>query len=132
MKKAFQRAAPDRSQRIRRAFQIAFLFINIWVAIQFFLWVRYFETQGAFGTPSRPAGVEGWLPIASLMNLKVLILTGELPQIHPAGVFLLIAFIAISWMLRRTFCSWLCPVGTFSEYLGRLGKKWFRKNWVLP
>lgn len=45
------------------------------------------------------------------MNLKVLLYTGGLRRIHPAEVFLLIAFLLISWRLRKSFCSWLCPVG---------------------
>jgi polyferredoxin len=66
------------------------------------------------------------------MNLKVLLYTGELPRIHPAGVFLLIAFLLISWLLRKSFCSWLCPVGTASEYLAKLGRKVFGRTFMLP
>jgi polyferredoxin len=76
--------------------------------------------------------VEGWLPIASLMNFKVLLLEGRLPAVHPAGVFLLIAFLLIALLLRKAFCSWLCPVGTLSEWLWRFGRKTFRRNFRLP
>lgn len=132
MKKPFNRAGPDHTQAIRRWFQLAFLALNVWIGVEFYLFVRYYETGGRFGVRERPPGVEGWLPIASLMNLKVLLHTGGLPSIHPAGVFLLIAFLLMSWLLRKSFCSWLCPVGTFSEYLGMLGRRLFRKNFVLP
>jgi polyferredoxin len=86
----------------------------------------------AFGPVHRPPGVEGWLPIASLMNLKVLLLTGRVPALHPAGLFLLIAFLAMSWIFRKSFCGWLCPVGTISEYLWRLGRRLFQRNFRLP
>jgi polyferredoxin len=66
------------------------------------------------------------------MNLKVLLLTGTLPTVHPAGVFLLVAFLAISFLLRKAFCGWLCPVGTFSEWLWRIGRRTFRRNFFLP
>src|SRR5437868_8824549 len=66
------------------------------------------------------------------MNLKTLLFTGQLPKIHPAGTLLLLAFIATSWLFRKSFCSWLCPVGTVSEYLARLGRKLFRRNLHLP
>jgi polyferredoxin len=66
------------------------------------------------------------------MNLKVWFYTGALPSVHPAGVFLLIAFLLISWLLRKSFCSWLCPVGTLSQYLAKLGQKLFRRNFRLP
>ena len=48
-------------------------------ACEFYLFVRYYETGGRTLWASRPPGVEGWLPIASLMNLKVLLLTGADP-----------------------------------------------------
>ena len=131
-KKRFTRAPRDYSQRLRRAVQLAFFALNVWIGVQFVRFVHYYESGGQAGPVSRPPGIEGWLPIASLMNLKVLILTGYLPQVHPAGLFLLIAFLGISWLLRKSFCSWLCPVGTFSEYLWRIGRDTFKRNWRLP
>ena len=106
--------------------------LNLWIGIQFFLFVRYYETEGQSVHAARPAGVEGWLPIASLMNLKVLLATGRLPQIHPAGTLLLIAFLSISLIFRKSFCGWLCPVGTISEYLWRFGRRLFGRNLRLP
>jgi len=91
--------------------QMAFLALNVWIGIQFYLFVRYYETGGGSLLVARPPGVEGWLPIASLMNLKVLLATGGIPKLHPAGMFLLIAFLAMSWIFRKSFCGWLCPVG---------------------
>ena len=131
-KKLMRRAAPDYSQRLRHAVQLAFLALNLWIGIQFCLFVRFYETGGSSLPASRPPGVEGWLPIASLMNLKVLLLSGQMPRLHPAGIFLLVAFLAASWLFRKSFCSWLCPVGTLSEYLWRLGSGTFGRNFRLP
>ncbi|MGD0360598.1 MAG: 4Fe-4S binding protein [Bryobacteraceae bacterium] len=127
-----RRLAPDKSQRLRRAFQLAFLALNVWIGVEFVLFVHYYESGGRGMRVARPAGVEGWLPIASLMNLKVLVSTGRIPRVHPAGMFLLVAFLAISWLLRKSFCAWLCPVGTVSEWLWRLGRQTFHRNWPLP
>ena len=106
--------------------------LNIWIGVQFWLWVRYYESNGTTLAVTRPAGVEGWLPIAALMNLKRLIVTGEVAELHAAGMFLLMAFLLISLLLRKAFCSWLCPVGTLSEALWRVGRNIFRKTWTLP
>jgi polyferredoxin len=122
-KKLVRRAAPDRSQALRHAIQAVFLAINVWIGVEFYWFVRYYETGGQSLRASRPPGVEGWLPIASLMNLKVLLLTGRIPAMHVAGMFLLIAFLAASWIFRKSFCGWLCPVGTLSEYLWRVGPR---------
>ena len=131
-KKAFTRAPRDYSQRLRHAFQFSFFALNVWIGFQFVRFVHHYESGGTSAWVQRSPGVEGWLPIASLMNLKVLLETGYLPRVHPAGVFLLIAFLTMSWLFRKSFCSWLCPVGTLSEYLWRLGRETFKKNWRIP
>jgi len=131
-KKLLKRAARDYSQALRRSGQAVFLVLNVCIAIQFYLFVRYYETGGQSTFARRPPGVEGWLPIASLMNLKVFLVTGEVPRLHPAGLFLLTAFLAMSWIFRKSFCGWLCPIGTVSEYLWRLGRQTFGRNVRLP
>jgi polyferredoxin len=131
-KKLVRRTDRDRSQVMRSSFQAAFLLLNLWLGLVFYFWVRQFEAGGTAGSLQRPAGIEGWLPIAGLMNLRYLALTHHVPAMHPAAMFLLIAFLAISFLLRKAFCSWLCLVGTISEYLWRVGRKLFRRNFHLP
>jgi len=131
-KKLVRRAAPDRSQVLRRGFQFAFLLLNVWIGVAFYWWVRGFETGTHVRTVARPAGVEGWLPIAGLMNVKYWLSTGQIPATHPAAMFLFVTFLAIAFLLRKAFCSWLCPVGTLSEYLWRAGRQIFRRNFRLP
>jgi polyferredoxin len=131
-KKLIRRATPDHSQLLRRTFQLVFLAINLWVGVLFYLWVRGFETGSHLRTATRPAGVEGWLPIAGMMNFKYWLTTGRIPAMHPAAMFLFVTFLAIAFLFRKAFCSWLCPVGTLSEYLWRTGRQIFRRNFQLP
>ncbi|HVZ17998.1 MAG TPA: 4Fe-4S binding protein, partial [Terriglobales bacterium] len=131
-KKLIRRLIPDYSQRLRRTVQFAFILLNGVLGIEFYRFVRFYEGSGLGTAPSRPAGVEGYLPIAGLMNLKAALLTGSIPKLHPAGMFLIVAFLTISLVFRKAFCSWLCPVGTLSEYLWKLGRKLFRRNLHLP
>jgi polyferredoxin len=131
-KKLIRRIARDYSQRLRLGFQLAFLALNVWIGVQFYHWVCWVETAGASPEVARPAGVEGWLPIAGLMQFKYVLLTREIPRIHPAGFFLFTAFLLMSWLLRKSFCGWLCPVGTLSEYLWKLGRSTFNRNFALP
>src|SRR5215468_3561976 len=81
-KKAFTRRRGDSSQQIRFGVQLLFGAIVLWVGVQFVLWVRYFESGGRTLRVERPDGVEAWLPIASLMNLKTLLLTRTVPDLH--------------------------------------------------
>jgi polyferredoxin len=131
-KKAFVRRQPDDGQLLRSTFQIGFALLNIWIGVRFYMWVRYYETGGQTLFVPRPPGVEGWLPIASLMNLKATVLTGELPPIHAAGMFLLVAFLSMSLLMRKAFCSWLCPIGTLSEWLWQGGEALFGRTFAPP
>lgn len=132
MARAYAKRPPAKTVLIRHSVQTAFLALNIWIGVQFYIWVRYFETGGQSWYVSRPAGVEGWLPIAALMNLKYWLLTGVVIDVHPAGMFLLVAFVTASFVFRKAFCSWLCPIGTISEWLWRGGRDLFGKNFALP
>jgi len=105
-----RRFRPDHSQRIRHIVQGLFLLLNGWLGIQFYLWARFFERGGTGLSVTRPSGVEGWLPIAGLMNTKYFFMTGHVPAIHPAAMFLFIGFMLMSLLLKKAFCSWLCPV----------------------
>ncbi|HVJ07003.1 MAG TPA: 4Fe-4S binding protein [Acidisarcina sp.] len=132
-KKPFvRRVLRDQSQQVRRTVQFAFLALNAWIAIEFLMWTRYFESQGATRYIERPAGVDGWLPIAGLMNLKYFFITRHIPAMHPSAMVLTAAFLLSSLLLKKTFCSWLCPIGTVSEYLWKLGRKLFRRNFTVP
>jgi len=132
VRKPYTRRRNDRTQAVRLGLQVAFVLVNLWIGAQFYLWVRYYETGGATPYVSRPPGVEGWLPIAALMNLKYLLVTASVPPIHAAGLFLLIAFLAMSFLLRKSFCAWLCPIGTLSEWLWQGGREMFGRTLALP
>jgi polyferredoxin len=125
-------AAPDATQRSRRAIQLAFLLLNVAIGVQFWVFVRFHEAGGEGAYLPRPPGVEGWLPIAALMNLKATLLTGELPRRLPAGLVLLVTFLAVTFVFRKAFCSWLCPVGTISEALWKMGRRLFGRTSSLP
>jgi polyferredoxin len=104
-KKLNRRFVADRSQRIRHCLQGLFVALNGWIGIQFFLWVHSFERGGSTLYVPRPAGVEGWLLIAGFMNFKYFLRTGRVPTIHPAAMFLFIAFLLMCLLLKKAFCA---------------------------
>jgi polyferredoxin len=131
-KKLVRRDHRDYSQRLRFAVQLLFAALNLWIGLQFYLWVRWAESGGQAFEVSRPAGVEGWLPIEGLMQLKYFLVSGQVPHVHAAGFFLFTSFLVISLVFRKAFCSWICPVGTVSEYLWKLGRSIFGRTFQLP
>lgn len=122
---------PDykKSQRIRLAVQLFFLLATLYTGWRFIIFVNSLQSGGEIVT--RPPGVEAFLPISSLMALKYWVLTGDFNTIHPAGLVLFLAFVVMGLFLKRTFCSWVCPVGLLSEYLWKGGQKLFGKNLTL-
>ena len=46
--------------------------------------------------------------------------------------FFCAAFLVISLFFHKAFCSWLCPVGTASEFLSKLGRSVLGRNLQLP
>jgi polyferredoxin len=58
--------------------------------------------------------------------------TRQVPVLHAAGMFMLIAFLAISFLYRKAFCSWICPIGTISEWLWQGGDAIFGRTFSLP
>ncbi len=132
IRKSFTRRQPDQAQFVRRGVQAAFLLLNLWIGARFYAFVRFYETGGQSAWAPRPPGVEGWLPIGGLMNLKYFALTGLVPRVHPAAMVLLAAFLLIAFALRKAFCSWLCPVGTVSEWLWQAGRALFGRTFDAP
>ncbi|MEZ4396492.1 MAG: 4Fe-4S binding protein [Candidatus Krumholzibacteriia bacterium] len=76
-----------------------------------------------YALPTRPPGVEGFLPISGLMGLVDWVREGHLNAVHPAATVLFLVAVALAFLLRKSFCSWLCPVGLLSESLARLGRR---------
>lgn len=119
-------------QKLRFWAQLFSLGVNIWIGVQFYLWVRYVQNGGVGNEMSRPPGVEGWLPIGSLVSLKHLVYTGTVSMIHPAGLIILLTILASSFVFKKGFCSWVCPIGFISEMLGDISDKIFGKRLKPP
>jgi polyferredoxin len=117
---------------LRSIVQYTFVLLCVWIGIEFYLFIKWGQSSGVESFHQRPPGVEGFLPIGALISLKYWIQTGIVNNIHPSGLFILLAIIAVSLLLKKAFCSWLCPGGTLSESLWMLGKKIFGGNFRVP
>ena len=116
--------------RLRTAVQVLSIGTILAIGWQFFTWVQGLENGITTGT--RPSGVEGFLPISALMSLRHWFESGEFSMIHPAGLVLLCLILLTGLFLKKAFCSWLCPVGTFAEFLARISHRVFRRRLKLP
>jgi len=115
----------------RHLLQGGFLLFFLWIGWRFAHWVT--ALQGGQPAPfPRPAAVDGFLPISGLMGLRYWAHSGELFPVHPAAALIVLAALLTALLLKRGFCSWICPVYTLGEGLWHLGRKLFGRNFVLP
>jgi len=112
---------------IRRVIALVFAAFLLFIGVKFYLFVNFYETgQGIY--VSRPPSVEAFLPISALLALRQLLEVHVWDYIHPAGLTLFIAIIITAFLFRRFFCSFICPIGTLSDWLHIAGKKSLKKS----
>ena len=107
----------------RNLVQFGFLCWCLYLGFRFSRFVEHFVSQGKTPFVSRPPGIEAFLPIGALVSLKNWLVNGIIDPVHPAALVLFMTFIAMALLTRKSFCSWICPVGTFSELLWRSGER---------
>jgi polyferredoxin len=115
---------------MRNWIQLGIFVLTAVIGLQFYLFVRQASGEGPI-TIARPAGVEGFLPIGALMGWKRFVMTGHWDMVHPAAMIIFGFAALISWLFHKAFCSWICPVGTLSEWMWKFGKKRIGKNFKL-
>ncbi len=115
-------------QKYRFFSQLFSLAINIWIGIEFYLFIQYLHNNNAVETVVRPPGVEAWLPIGSLVSLRHYIETGIVNNIHPAGMMIFITILLTAFLFKKGFCSWICPIGFISELVGDFSDKIFKRR----
>jgi len=118
-------------QSFRRVSLFFFSLLTVLIGIQFALFVWQLETGRQITIP-RPPGVEAFLPIGALVSFKYWVLKGIFNTIHPAGLVILLIVAVSGLLVKRGFCSWVCPVGLFSETAAAVRKRLFLKMPVMP
>jgi len=117
---------------LRKYIQAFFVLLSLYIGWQFLSFYRFLESSGFSGSPVRPPGVEAFIPLSGLVGLRSWLGTGFFDTIHPAGVTLLLAAFVVSFLFRKSFCSWICPFGLLEEMLSQVGFKLFRKKIRMP
>lgn len=116
---------------MRTVVQWCFLLWTVGIGIRFGVFVTAAESGAIAPLLSRPPGVEGFLPIGALTSLKYWLVTGEIHPVHPAALVIFLTIVGMSLLAKKSFCSWLCPVGTLSEVVFKLGRRVFKRNFTI-
>ena len=124
------------TQNSRFYIQLFFAALTIWIGVEFYFFVGWLNSGGVTEFVARPPGAEAFLPISSLMSFILFFKTGVIHPVHPAGLFIFVAILSVSFIFGKSFCSWICPIGFISEMIGDFGekfqKKLFGRKIVLP
>jgi polyferredoxin len=119
-------------QPLRILIQFCFLGFMLWLGVGFLRFVGYARSGGTSQFVPRSDGIEGFLPISGLMGLSAWLRGLGFTTVHPAAVVVFITILTVSLLLRRSFCSWICPVATVSECSWKTGFSLFKRNLRLP
>jgi polyferredoxin len=112
---------------VRYAFQWGLFFLILYGGYRLYLFAAHFMA-GETPLVERPPLVDGFLPIGSLMTLRLWLSEGMFDPVHPSGIVILATALAMSLLLKKSFCGWVCPVGALSELLYKAGARAFGRN----
>lgn len=119
-------------QPLRILIQCAFLVFMVWLGLRFYRFVQLISSGVGAEGAVRPDGIDGFLPISGLLGAASWVKGGGINPIHPAAVVIFVTVILVSLLLRRSFCSWICPVAVISECAWKGGFRLMRRNPRLP
>lgn len=72
-------------------------------------------------------------PYGGLESLYSLIFGGKyIDKIFSGTLIILIITLIMALIFRRSFCGLICPFGALQEFFGVIGKKVFRKRFIMP
>ncbi len=100
-----------KTQTLRRSFQILTLLLVINAGLGYAMgWMTF--------------GVERFCPFGGIETLWAVATKQSFTcAMGPFNLSLMLALLAMTLVARKAFCSWVCPVGTVSEWLGMLGRR---------
>ncbi len=76
------------------------------------------------------ASLHALCPFGGVVTLFNLFTLGSfIPKIHMSSVILMGIVFALAIFLGPVFCGFICPFGTFQEWIGKIGKKIWKKKY---
>ncbi len=121
----------DQYRLLRVVCQTLFLMTCLLIGVKFFHFAGALQA-GMIPEMTRPPGVEAFLPISALVSLKYFVLTGIINEVHPSGLMIFLFILFSSFLIKKSFCAWVCPIGLLNEWLLKLHFRLFRKGIIVP
>lgn len=107
------------------------------VQIVFFVWVVLVislstAVENGLVLPFVPktASLHAICPFGGVVAAWNLVTEGTLvKKIHDSSVVLAVLGLLLSLLFGPVICGWICPFGTFQEWVGRIGRKIFKRRY---
>jgi len=118
------KARKGKAQRWRLAVQIAFFVLVALVATASGL-----KEEGIELPLAGSASLHAICPFGGVVSFWQLVSAGTLvKKVHQSSVVLGVIGILLAILAGPVICGWVCPFGSFQEWLGKLGRKLFPKR----
>jgi len=76
------------------------------------------------------ASLHAICPFGGVVSFWNLVTLGTLvKKVHESSVVLAVLGLFLAILFGPVICGWICPFGTFQEWIGKLGKKIFKKRY---
>lgn len=118
---------PDILSRFRRALESrwfvkgVFFVLFAWLVSRLLGFASWARGEGPY--VPRPESVAGILPVGHFTSFFAWVKGGGWDTLLPAGLVIILAALAVSLLLKRGFCGWICPVGTAWEIAAASGRR---------
>ena len=121
---AKQRDESNKKINLRLVVQIFFFALIALIAVNHTL-----EEQGrAIGFLSS-ASLHAVCPFGGVVSIYQYVTAGTyIHKIHESAFILMYIIFALALLVGPAFCGWVCPLGSFQEWLGKLGRKIFPRK----
>ncbi len=110
--------------KIRKIVQLVFFLLILSVSIGHSL-----DEAGIKVPLISTASLHAVCPFGGVVSIYEFFVSGSyVKKIHESSFILMFVVFALAILLGPVFCGWICPFGTFQEWVSSLGKKIFKKR----
>lgn len=110
--------------------------VRTWIQLIFFIIAALIAVNhglAEMGTPIpfvAEASLHAVCPFGGVVTIYDLITSGTIvKKLHESNIVLMLIVLVSAIFMGPLFCGWICPFGTFQEWIAAVGRKIFKKKY---
>lgn len=105
--------------KIRRVIQLIIFLLVLSLSVG-----HYFEERGVVIPLIGSASLHAVCPVGGVVSIYEYFVSGRfVKKVHESSFVLMYIVFVLTILLGPVFCGWICPMGTFQEWISGIGKK---------